>query len=432
MSKQEICDICCEDMNKSNRKPVTCKYCQFVCCRQCIKTHIMGGSLEPFCMNPECKMVWDQEFVSQNMRKSCYDKEYKNYRANLILEQQKSMLPASQHLVQEFKAELEKKAIIDALMKRKRELKEEMKKIDQDIISIRYNRRDTVERETRFIKACPRADCRGFLSSAWKCGTCDQYSCSKCHEPKNGREDNDHVCNEDTVETVKFLSLDTKPCPKCASLIHKIEGCDQLWCTQCHTAFSWKRGTIETGIIHNPHFYEWQRQRNGGEAPRVAGDIPCGGNIGYYAMDRFIRSLVDTNDVRKKVGNIHRIIDHIQLVEIDRYPVSIDGRDEDSDLRVKYLMGKIDDNKWRSLLKNRTKRREKNKDVNAILNMFVTVSSEIMRRMVTIRDRNVIDNVLEEFDELRDYTNRSLRVIGVRYNNKVPKIKNDWERVLSQ
>ena len=103
-----MCNICCEDMNKSNRSPVTCKYCQFVCCRRCFKTHITGGSLDPFCMNPECKLVWDQEFVMKNMSKSCYEKEYKNYRADLILEQQKSMLPASQHLVQEFKEDKEK------------------------------------------------------------------------------------------------------------------------------------------------------------------------------------------------------------------------------------------------------------------------------------------------------------------------------------
>jgi len=394
----------------------------------------MGGALNPFCMNPDCKREWDQEFVRENMGKSSYEKEYKNYRANLILEKQKSMLPATQHLVQEIKDEMNRKVIVEDLLQRKRELKKEMKKIDEEIYMIRYqhNIKTPLERETRFIKACPRVDCRGFLSSAWKCGTCEEYACSKCHEPKNGREDTEHVCDEDTVSTLKFLSLDTKPCPQCASLIHKIEGCDQLWCTQCHTAFSWKKGTIETGKIHNPHFYEWQRERNGGEAPRDVGDIRCGGGIEYYVIDRFVRNWKNIIGFRNKVTNIQRLVDHIRIVEIPKYPMSVIGHDEDSDLRVRYLMGELDDNNWKRLLKNRTKRREKNNDVNAVLNMFSTVGEDIMRRMVTIKERNMLDGVFEELNELRDYTNRSLKVIGLRYNNKVPKIQEDWEKVDTQ
>jgi len=32
-----------------------------------------------------------------------------------------------------------------------------------------------------FVRACPNNDCRGFLSSHWKCGLCELYTCSKCH-----------------------------------------------------------------------------------------------------------------------------------------------------------------------------------------------------------------------------------------------------------
>ena len=49
-----------------------------------------------------------------------------------------------------------------------------------------------------------------------------------------------------------------------------------MWCTQCHIAFSWKSGHKVTGTIHNPHFYQWQRQ--GGKAPiQNPGAINCGG-----------------------------------------------------------------------------------------------------------------------------------------------------------
>ena len=32
----------------------------------------------------------------------------------------------------------------------------------------------------------------------------------------------DHECDEDKKETVKLLRQDTKPCPKCGELIHKL------------------------------------------------------------------------------------------------------------------------------------------------------------------------------------------------------------------
>jgi hypothetical protein len=54
-----------------------------------------------------------------------------------------------------------------------------------------------------------------------------------------------------------------------------------MFCTACNDcAFDWVTGRIET-VIHNPHYYEFQRQRNGGQAPRVAGDILCGREVDH-------------------------------------------------------------------------------------------------------------------------------------------------------
>jgi len=41
-----------------------------------------------------------------------------------------------------------------------------------------------------------------------------------------------------------------------------VRNCDQMYCTQCNTAWSWKTGIKETGRIHNPHYYEQLRNRN--------------------------------------------------------------------------------------------------------------------------------------------------------------------------
>jgi len=56
-----------------------------------------------------------------------------------------------------------------------------------------------------------------------------------------------------------------------------VRNCDQMWCTQCHTAFNWRTGRIES-VVHNPHYFEWLR-RNGNAVPRNPGDIPCQNEI---------------------------------------------------------------------------------------------------------------------------------------------------------
>jgi hypothetical protein len=76
-----------------------------------------------------------------------------------------------------------------------------------------------------------------------------------------------------------MIDAETRACPKCGARVFKISGCNQMFCTACNDcAFDWVTGRIET-VIHNPHYYEFQRQLNGGQAPRVPGDILCGREI---------------------------------------------------------------------------------------------------------------------------------------------------------
>ena len=59
-----------------------------------------------------------------------------------------------------------------------------------------------------------------MIIKSLKCGICEIHACKDCHMVK----EEEHKCNPDTVATVKFLATDTKPCPACRCLIHKIHG----------------------------------------------------------------------------------------------------------------------------------------------------------------------------------------------------------------
>ena len=112
---------------------------------------------------------------------------------------------------------------------------------------------------------CPVLDCSGLVKNGM-CGSCRKHVCASCREVRGET----HECNKDTIETIKLLTKDTKPCPKCTTLIHKIDGCDQMFCVKCHTAFSWNSGKIATGVIHNPHYFAWLRNEGrDGELARL-------------------------------------------------------------------------------------------------------------------------------------------------------------------
>ena len=104
-------------------------------------------------------------------------------------------------------------------------------------------------------------------------------------------------CDEDKKETVKLLRQDTKPCPKCGQLIYKIQGgCDQMYCVKCHTAFSWKTGRRVNGVIHNPHYYAFQRMGNSAVV-RNPGAVVCGGLPEYNMLRRNLQRFIGADNL---------------------------------------------------------------------------------------------------------------------------------------
>ena len=150
-----------------------------------------------------------------------------------------------------------------------------------------------------------------------------------------------HVCNKDTLETVKLLVSDSHPCPTCTTMITKIEGCDQMWCTQCQTAFSWKTGEVEKGRVHNPHYYEYKRQQSAtGEIPREAGDNPCGrGLMDFY--DAFNEAAVSqylSYEILRTMERIHLYVMDLYHDKLTRERHVLTSYGHNHDLGMAYLM----------------------------------------------------------------------------------------------
>lgn len=87
-----------------------------------------------------------------------------------------------------------------------------------------------------------------------KCHVCNSIYCPECGVKLDPSED--HICLKDEIKSFKELQSNTRPCPKCASPIFKIEGCNHMFCVKCKTSFDWKTGEKISGYS-NPHRDEW-------------------------------------------------------------------------------------------------------------------------------------------------------------------------------
>jgi hypothetical protein len=308
------------------------------------------------------------------------------------------------------------------------------------------------ENRAQFIRKCPVENCKGFLSTGWKCGICKTKVCAKCHEIKtrgnilegtdggeehkeeeeveeeNG-EDNvvrGHVCDPNNVETAKLLKHDTKACPKCAAMIFKIDGCDQMFCTQCHTAFSWNTMRIETRIIHNPHYFQYLReQANGREIPRNPLDNPCAeilpdGEAFTMEMTHYISAQlndlasfnVSTTETEKTMIRIRKVIEkEIQLcnhIVGNHYERDV-PINANRDIRIQYMMNLMTEDKYKQILQVREKQLEKTREFEMIFRTYVTAARDIILNYVNSTTKEERDarrlEVYLELQNLRNYIN---------------------------
>jgi hypothetical protein len=178
-----------------------------------------------------------------------------------------------------------------------------------------------------------------------------------------------------------------------------------MFCTQCHTAFSWKTGAIETRVIHNPHYFELMRQN--GTLPRNPYDMNiCGMDIREEIM--FVEPVYQEP--------LRRIL-HIREVDMPVYRV--DDLNENRDLRIDFLRQKIDEKKFKVNLQRREKLREYRKEIYNLLSLYVDSSSElIFNRDISVK------NTLEQIKKLTDYVNSQFSVISKVYKMREKQIRN--------
>ena len=295
VSSSATCPCCVEPYNKGARTEVKCHFgdCNYSSCKECVRTYLTGTTNEPHCM--KCRKKWDLEFTKASLNSSFMQKEYRAHRQTILADRTISQIqeyyPDAILMNQRRKDEAEAAVVQKEVDELHKLVAEKYRKINE--IRTRHTKASESAERRKFVMPCQTSECRGMLSTAYKCDLCEKFTCAKCLESIEGAKE-DHVCVPANVETAEEIRKNTRPCPNCGCRISKIDGCDQMWCIECKTAFSWSKGTVEVGIVHNPHYYQWMRQ-NGG-MPRTDGMPPGAGcNENQLVTQlRFVRDMFST------------------------------------------------------------------------------------------------------------------------------------------
>lgn len=501
-ASQPTCNICLDYFNKSVRLPVTCAYCSAQTCRQCFQSYLLTLTEEPFCVNARCSRPLSVDFVNSVTTAAFRNGPYKVHKGKVMTDLERARLPETQVFAQRVDAarKLHDSSTrqLQDVMQKIRDLQFQSMTLEQNIadsqrtimtsgrqVSARGRSKAEAHERSVFIRPCPVEDCRGFLTTQWNCPLCLAHVCKDCHEvmyirkvkedtagkkPQGGSSSSSagssstsngeqpveeppnqtvHTCDPDKVASVRFVSSHSKPCPKCGCPISKIDGCDQMWCTQCNTAFSWTSGQVVTGRVHNPHYFEWLRRngdqdalaQDGAAANAYAnGGGGCGGeqqfvwnqfglalrslypNIGYGYRGPLLMvqgyNLHRRMEVRyETVQDIRNSIRHLQGKERRILPSREEGF---LDLRVSYLNGRISDEDFEKSVQSSQVSLARLQGRIQILDTFVQIGSDLLRRLprmtrqdlraasgviTTHRGASIVVTTESEYGDVRSSTN---------------------------
>lgn len=394
------CPVCYDKYTAQLRKPVCCPYCEFSVCTVCCKRYLTEGLLDAHCMG--CRRAWNDEFLDLNFTKAFRTGPYKKHREDVLLDREVALLPTRQPLVE---ATIKLDTCQTKMNAVNTELREWEKKRAEILVKSHILARDIArytaesagrappawtldagERgapkadKAKFIMKCPASECRGFLSTAYKCGTCQMWACPDCLVIKGPEKEAEHTCDPGQKESVALIIKESKACPKCGERISKIDGCDQMWCVDCHTAFSWTTGQLVNGVVHNPHYYEFLRNQGNGVAPRNAGDVPCGGVPYFNHLNNALAHVA--RPTAQAFVLIHRVTSEVADFRIRAYQGHFNVEDN-SDLGVEYLMKKKSKEEIKVELARREMKRNKHLAIRAILEMFTTTSTMMLNNVVS-------------------------------------------------
>ena len=429
------CSVCLDSYSSYKRRRIVCQFCAGVYCSACLQRYLaQAGKVNPDCML--CLHAVDMSMVRTNTPRAFYADEYPKYVSGVRLLAERAKLPETmlvldrEKQVEFLRLEINKIAVEgDAEQERiMTAYRATAARVQTDIRRLREKQRLLGEGGPRAVATrssfgCPVDDCRGVVFAGSKaCGLCGGRVCPTCRV--SVPLEAEHECDPGTVATLALIKQDARPCPTCRVSICKIDGCDQMWCPRCQTAFSWAHGTIDRGRVHAPGFYEYLRARAtavGGLVAREPGDTGPGGPGGCVARPELEYLMVAWRtqyplEVVDQLAAFYQRVTHLEHYGRGKFPeTSMEERGAYLDtLRLAYLRDTLSEEDWRARIQHSAHRLSRRDEARAVYRMSTTAALDILSR-TAMAPRVLFEEAVAELTELARLTNVELRRVSVEF-----------------
>ena len=413
------CVICCESFTKCMRSKFICRRnaCLFECCRKCIKNYIESTLTVPHCMS--CKYEYDDVVIMNEITQTYFNNVYQAKMTDIVMHLERSLITSTLDEAVQYKRKRDATLLMSQLIIEKNnliaeiiycekrpyepyitqlhalntKLSENMNKSSKPLSEIH------ADKKQKIIMRCQHDQCKGSIVSSYVCNLCNRSTCSKCLCAKI---DNTHTCDTDNILSASFIKKDTKPCPNCSQRIHKVEGCDQMWCTECNTAFSWSTGVLVIGTVHNPHYFDWMNQ---------TGNIPieeCG-QMPYFRFC-YVRCRYEPqlDQVLRSLSEIIRFTAELHANELPFTPQTYKS------IRIEYILNMITESEWRSKINKQRLKIRNAQQHRQFMDVLHKVSIDILHKYVKllkdepdiIKIGDLLENLIQEHTVIIKYINQ--------------------------
>jgi len=439
------CNICCDSFNNSSRKRVECEYvgCKYKACVTCVRAYLLTSTNEPHCM--ECKQAWTPKFMLV-LTKKWLSETYKPHKEKFLCDIELSKLPETMPAAERYK-NVEKEKIV------RRDIHEKIKQLKHEIYLLNIEVDESYRRERNglgagtvelaerkvFFMSCPAATCNGMLSTQYKCGICEMYACPACHEIIGLSKTDAHTCDPNNVASAEAIKKETKQCPGCHNRIYRIEGCSQMWCTGCHTAFDWNTGKkVQGDRLHNPHWLEYQRSQNpGGQAQRAPGDVPCGGLVSRRDVLLMTQRLPKTESAlsfgKMVLGPLYALVTDITNNQVRVLRHQCQTMRDFEKQRIEYIVGEKTKDDLAKYIYRSERKLQKITELLHVHELLSAVGVDMFNRITQNNNiysseelLNLVTEQVKEYHALRLHCNGLFAVISNTYGQVVPQIDEKW------
>lgn len=449
------CDICTEKYNKTAHSPIACDKCNFVCCATCFITYITDPNSFFKCMS--CREEFSRHELNKRMSSSFMTKEYRDCQKIIVYEREKQFFPETQEMIhirrlQQDAKELRKDMREQELTKdEKKKKRGELGDLKLKIADLKTSTESPERKQRTYILPCAHGDCKGTLLSEEKnengnyvCVICTGITCAKC---RMDIQSDEHECDPDILKSVAAMSRSSKPCPRCGAMIHKISGCDQMFCTQCKCVFSWATLKVQNGVMHNPHYLEWRRQARENGEPEII--VPAGDELNFnhaLLIERRVKSLDQEHQAMINITIENVWTAEIQLLAMSRALAELvrlavhheraEARAEDEqregysvqtnrDMRLKFLQKQITEEYFKKMIQQRNKKILYETEKRQIMRTYADSMSEIVLSYTSKPDATPNDLVetVQAMFRLEQYVDSCLMDAAVAYKYTIPRLR---------